>query len=502
MTKSNETTATSLNAKTLKSFESTLPIPTYPREGVKQGIVHLGVGAFHRSHLAVFMHRLMQEHHLEDWSICGVGLMKADALMRDAMKAQDCLYTVVERGIKDTNAYIVGSITAYMYAPEDPRAVIEKMANPDTHIVSLTVTENGYYHSEATNSLMTDAPEIVNDLNHPEKPATLYGYLYEALLLRYKKGLTPFTIMSCDNMPQNGVTVKNMLVAFAKLKKDEKFAAWIEDKVTSPNSMVDRVTPRCTDKERKYVTDTWGIKDQCPVVAEPFIQWVLEDNFSDGRPPWELVGVQVVKDVDSYELMKLRLLNGGHSAMGYLGYLAGYTYIHEVVNDPTINKYIRVLMREEVIPLLPKVPGVDFEEYTASVLERFSNPAIQDTVARICLMGSGKMPKYVLPSIYEQLRKPDGKYKLLAVCVAGWFRYLTGVDMNGKPFEIEDPMASTLKAAAVKGGKDPHELLNIEVLFSPEIRDNKDFVAQLTHSLETVYDKGPIAAVNEILDQV
>ncbi|CAI4888505.1 AHL_G0031390.mRNA.1.CDS.1 [Saccharomyces cerevisiae] len=246
--------------------------------------------------------------------------------------------------------------------------------------------------------------------------------------------------------------------------------------------MVDRVTPRCTDKERKYVTDTWGIKDQCPVVAEPFIQWVLEDNFSDGRPPWELVGVQVVKDVDSYELMKLRLLNGGHSAMGYLGYLAGYTYIHEVVNDPTINKYIRVLMREEVIPLLPKVPGVDFEEYTASVLERFSNPAIQDTVARICLMGSGKMPKYVLPSIYEQLRKPDGKYKLLAVCVAGWFRYLTGVDMNGKPFEIEDPMASTLKAAAVKGGKDPHELLNIEVLFSPEIRDNKDFVAQLTHS--------------------
>ncbi|KAJ4136702.1 mannitol dehydrogenase dsf1 [Fusarium falciforme] len=283
-------------------------------------------------------------------------------------------------------------------------------------------------------------------------------------------------------MPQNGFTVKTMLVAFAKLKKDEKFAAWIEDKVTSPNSMVDRVTPRCTDKERKYVADTWGIKDQCPVVAEPFIQWVLEDNFSDGRPPWELVGVQVVKDVDSYELMKLRLLNGGHSAMGYLGYLAGYTYIHEVVNDPTINKYIRVLMREEVIPLLPKVPGVDFEEYTASVLERFSNPAIQDTVARICLMGSGKMPKYVLPSIYEQLRKPD--------------------DMNGKPFEIEDPMAATLKAAAVKGGKDPHELLNIEVLFSPEIRDNKEFVAQLTHSLETVYDKGPIAAIKEILDQV
>nr|CAI6757840.1 CLL_HP1_G0047250.mRNA.1.CDS.1 [Saccharomyces cerevisiae] len=315
------------------------------------------------------------------------------------MKAQDCLYTLVERGIKDTNAYIVGSITAYMYAPDDPRAVIEKMANPDTHIVSLTVTENGYYHSEATNSLMTDAPEIINDLNHPEKPDTLYGYLYEALF------------------------------------------------------MVDRVTPRCTDKERKYVADTWGIKDQCPVVAEPFIQWVLEDNFSDGRPPWELVGVQVVKDVDSYELMKLRLLNGGHSAMGYLGYLAGYTYIHEVVNDPTINNVGKIL-----------------------------NPAIQDTVARICLMGSGKMPKYVLPSIYEQLRKPDGKYKLLAVCVAGWFRYLTGVDMNGKPFEIEDPMAATLKAAAVKGGKDPHELLNIEVLFSPEIRDNKEFVAQLTHS--------------------
>ncbi|CAI4053731.1 hypothetical protein SUVZ_15G3720 [Saccharomyces uvarum] len=501
MTKPGETAATSLNAKTLKSFQSTLPVPTYPREGVKQGIVHLGVGAFHRSHLAVFMQRLMQEHNVKDWSICGVGLMKADAPMRDAMDAQNCLYTLVERGIKDTNAYIVGSITAYMYAPDDPKAVIAKMAHPDTRIVSLTVTENGYYHNEATHSLMADDAAIVNDLNHPERPNTIYGYLYEALLLRYKESGHPFTIMSCDNMPQNGITLKAMLVEFAKLK-DPKFAAWIAEKVTAPNSMVDRVTPRCTDVERKFVADTYGIQDKCPVVAEPFIQWVLEDNFSDGRPPWELAGVQVVKDVESYELMKLRLLNGGHSAMGYLGYLAGYTYIHEVVNDPTINKYIRVLMHEEVIPLLPKVPGVDFEEYTASVLERFSNPAIQDTVSRICLMGSGKMPKYVLPSIYEQLRRPDSKYKLLAVCVAGWFRYLTGKDMNGKPFEIEDPMAPILQKAAVKGGSDPHELLSIDCLFGPELRDNKEFVAQLTHSLKAVYNNGPLAAVKEVLDQV
>nr|CEP25280.1 putative mannitol dehydrogenase [Torulaspora microellipsoides] len=499
MTKTDQKTAVALNNQAIQHWNiPDIEVPTYPRKAVKEGIVHLGVGGFHRSHLALYMNRLMQNHGTKDWSICGVGLMKFDAPMRDALQSQDCLYTLMERGIEKTTTQVIGSITSYMYAPENPRAVIEKMAHPDTRIVSLTVTESGYYHSEATSSLQTDDPAIINDLKDSKHPSTIYGYLYEALSIRHKKGSRPFTIMSCDNMPENGNTLKSMLIAFAK-EKDTKLADWIEKNVAAPNAMVDRVTPKTTESDRTYLADVLGVKDKCPVVCEPFIQWVLEDNFTDGRPEWEKVGVQVVSNVGPYELMKLRLLNGAHSEMGYLGYLAGYQYIHEVVTDPIINKYIRVMNREEVIPLLPKIEGVDFNEYSLSVLERFSNPAIKDQVARICLMGSGKMPKYVLPSISEQLAKPNGKYDLLTLGVAGWFRYLTGIDMNGEEFEIEDVMAPTLIAAARKGGRNPAPLLNIKTLFGADLRDNKAFVQKLTTALELVSDKGPLETVREYL---
>ncbi|QLG70957.1 hypothetical protein HG535_0A09040 [Zygotorulaspora mrakii] len=495
MTNNDQKTPVSLNNNAIKNWTiSDIEVPNYSRQEVKQGIVHLGVGGFHRSHLALYMHQLMQRYDTKDWSICGVGLIKPDVVMRDDLNSQDCLYTLMERGIEKSTTTVIGSITSYMYAPENPKAVIEKMANPDTRIVSLTVTESGYYHSEATASLQKEDPAIVNDLKNPSTPCTIYGYLYEALLIRYNKGLAPFTIMSCDNMPENGKTLKSMLVAFAKLK-DSKVADWIATEVASPNAMVDRVTPKTTDADRKYLANILEIDDKCPVVCEPFIQWVLEDNFSQGRPDWEKVGVQVVSNVEPYELMKLRLLNGAHSEMGYLGYLAGYQYIHEVVTDPLINRYIRIMNREEVIPLLPKIEGVDFDEYSLSVLERFSNPAIKDQVSRICLMGSGKMPKYVLPSISEQLAKPDGKFDLLTLGVAGWFRYLRGVDMVGKEFEIEDVMAATLKETANKGGDDPASLLGIQTLFGDDLRNNEAFVEDLARDLKLISEKGPLEAV-------
>lgn len=365
--------------------------------------------------------------------------------------------------------------------------------------MSLTVTESGYFHSEATNSLQTENPEIINDLQNSKSPNTIYGYLYEALHIRFKEGRRPFTIMSCDNMPENGNTLKSMLVAFAKLK-NTTFADWVDRYVAAPNSMVDRVTPKTTGSDREYLAEILGVQDRCPVVCEPFIQWVLEDNFSDGCPKWEKVGVEVVSNVGPYELMKLRLLNGAHSEMGYLGYLAGYKYIHEVVSDPIINKYIRVMNREEVIPLLPKIEGVDFDKYSLSVLERFANPAIKDQVSRICLMGSGKMPKYVLPSILEQLANPDGKFNLLTLGVAGWFRYLTGVDMNGKDFEIEDVMAPTLIEAARKGGQNPGPLLGVKTLFSADLRENKIFVQKLTDALELISEKGPLVTIRKYLE--
>lgn len=499
MTKTDPQTAIPLNNQNIENWSiDDIEVPKYERNAVKEGIVHLGVGGFHRSHLALYIHRLLQQHDAKDWSICGVGLMKGDAAMRDALQGQDCLYTLLERGIEKTTTRVIGSIASYLYGPENPRAVIEKMASSDTRIVSLTVTESGYFHSEATSSLQVDHPEIENDLKNPTSPHTIYGYLYEALSIRYKAGLTPFTILSCDNMPENGKTLKSMLIDFAKLK-DADFAAWIDKNVASPNSMVDRVTPKTTDADRDYLAKILGVKDNCPVVCEPFIQWVLEDNFTQGAPDWTKVGVEVVPNVEPYELMKLRLLNGAHSEMGYLGYLAGYRYIHEVVTDPVINEYIRTMNTEEVIPLLPKINGVDFEKYSLSVLERFSNPAIKDQVSRICLMGSGKMPKYVLPSISEHLANGDGKYELLTLGVAGWFRYLTGLDMDGKKFEIEDVMASTLIEAARKGGRNPAPLLNIKVLFGADLRDNQEFVQKLTQALELVSDKGPLEAVKEYL---
>lgn len=501
MTKDDPQSAVPLNKRSISVWAvPNVEVPNYPRDNVKEGIVHLGVGGFHRSHLAIYVHRLMQKFGVKDWSICGVGLLELDAAMRDALQTQDCLYTLLERGIDHTTVQVIGSLTSYMYAPENPRAVIEKMANASTRIVSLTVTESGYYHSEATSSLQSDHPAIVNDLKNSDSPITIYGYLYEALLIRYTEGRRPFTIMSCDNMPNNGNTLKSMLIAFAKLKNSE-FAEWIHKWVATPNSMVDRVTPKTTDADRIYLDKILGVFDKCPVVCEPFIQWVLEDNFSDGRPNWEEVGVQVVSDVEPYELMKLRLLNGAHSEMGYLGYLAGYDYIHEVVTDPMINKYIRIMNREEVIPLLPKIDGVDFSEYSNSVLERFSNPAIKDQVSRICSMGSGKMPKYVLPSISEQLLRPDSNCDLLTLGVAGWFRYLTGVDMYGKEFKIEDVMGPTLIRAAREGGIDPRPLLNIEILFGSDLRENPDFVQKLAHALEIVSLKGPLQAVQEYLGE-
>ncbi|SCW02147.1 LAFE_0E15236g1_1 [Lachancea fermentati] len=440
----------------------------------------------------------MQKYGLKDWSICGVGLLDSDIIMRDALSSQDYLYTLMERGIEKTTTQVIGSITSYMYAPENPAAVIEKMASEDTRIVSLTVTESGYYYSEATSSLQTDDPAVINDLKSSDTPRTIYGYLYEALLIRYKQGRGPFTVMSCDNMPENGKTLKSMLIAFAKLKNSE-FADWIDKKVAAPNAMVDRVTPKTTDEDRSYLATVLGVEDKCPVVCEPFIQWVLEDNFSEGRPNWEDAGVEIVSDVGLYELMKLRLLNGAHSEMGYLGYLAGYEYIHEVVTDPLINKYIRTMNHEEVIPLLPKIDGVDFEEYSLSVLKRFANPAIKDQVSRICLMGSGKMPKYVLPSISEQLSRPNGKYDLLTLGVAGWFRYLTGIDMKGNEFTIEDVMAPKLIQAAREGGRDPHPLLNIKVLFGSDLRENAEFVKKLTLALELVSDSGPLEAIRKYI---
>ena len=493
--------ARKLSAAAIEAFKSShagrFTLPTYPREKLKQGIVHIGVGGFHRAHMAVYLHELMQRGNV-DWGICGVGLLPGDAGMRDALKSQDGLYTVVERSAEGESAHVVGSIANFLLASEGKEAVIAKMADVGTRIVSLTITENGYYCNEATGELDKHNADIAHDLADLADPKTVYGYLAVALERRYKAKQKPFTVMSCDNMQQNGTLLRKMLLSFCRQVRPE-LAQWLADHGAFPNSMVDRITPRTTVADREMLATQFGIDDAWPVVTEPFMQWVIEDEFCDGRPPWEMVGAQFVKNVEPYEMMKLRLLNASHSAMGYLGYLAGFQYIHEIIADPQFRRYIRAMMADEVRPLLPDVPGIDLDVYCETLLTRFANPTIMDQATRICMHGSGKMPKFILPSIQDQVQR-NGTIRLLSLCVASWFRYLTGKDEQGRAYTIDDPMAQELTARAEEGGTDPRVLLATQGLFSDVLRNSPAFRHELEVALKSLYEDGARATLAHYVD--
>ncbi|KAH8904856.1 mannitol-1-phosphate/altronate dehydrogenase [Coniochaeta sp. PMI_546] len=490
--------ALKLNSKNLSQIssagEAKVQIPTYQRgDAVKEGIVHVGVGGFHRAHLAVYVDQLMQKHGVTDYAICGVGLQPFDAAMRDALKSQDYLYTVVERSATGSLARIIGSINSYLFAPDDREAVIAKMAHPDTHIVSLTITESGYYYDEHTHELQSQHPDIRFDLDaaNEKAPRTTFGFLYAALVRRRQQGLKPFTVLSCDNMHKNGTITRSMLESFARLR-DPEVAKWISEEGAFPNSMVDRITPQTTATDKAALASAFSIEDAWPVVTEPFMQWVVEDHFSDGRPPFEKVGVQVVKnvhEVEQFERHKLRLLNGSHSALGYPGQLAGFKYVHEVMGNPLFRKFVWQMMQEEVKPLLPSIPGVDIDEYCATLIERFSNPTIMDQLPRICLNASGKIPQFIMPSIAEAIagNKP---FRRLCFVAAAWFHYINGVDDKGEKFDVVDPMREELQAKARAGGTNPAELLSINSLFGDDLRNDKRFLQEITTALEDIARDG------------
>jgi mannitol 2-dehydrogenase len=483
-------------------------VPTYARKNVKQGIVHIGVGGFHRAHLAAYMDTLLQQQARyfpslpSEWSICGVGLQPFDAAMRDTLAAQDNLYTLVSRSAHNTTAHVVGSITNYLFAPDEPQAVITKLASPDTKIVSLTITESGYYYNENTHELEVEHPNIQFDLHRRgdghgtfEAPRTTFGYLAAALGRRFRSGLRPFTVLSCDNMQRNGHITGKMLISFAKLR-DPEMAAWLQREGAFPNSMVDRITPRTLASDIDDLEREFGVVDKWPVVTEPWTQWVLEDNFADGRPAFETIPsisvVSSLEKVEEYELIKLRLLNASHSALAYLAFLAGKTYVHEVIADPLFRDYISGMMHDEVKPLLPRIAGVDIDQYCESVLSRFANPSLKDEITRLCLNGSGKLPQFIMPSIAEQIRlqPPTGELKKLTLAVAAWFRYLTGVGENGVSHKIDDPMAAELQQRAREGGEDPTLLLGVKSLFGDDLRGDERFVGELKRAMKSLYEVG------------
>lgn len=463
-------------------------LPSYDRSTIEAGIVHIGVGGFHRSHMAIYVDTLLKDPRWAEWGICGVGLLPHDSAMAQAMLQQDNLYTVIERHKSGTSARVVGAMVEFLHAPSDPEAVLRKLADPKTRIVSMTITESGYHVNEATGSLDIMHPDIVQDLNSPKAPKTFYGYLAQALERRRLAGIPPFTVMSCDNVEHNGDLTERMLLAFAHELGGE-LAPWLAAHGAFPNSMVDRITPRTTEADREDLAQNFGVGDLWPVVTEPFSQWVIEDKFACGRPPFEEAGVQIAQDVAPYETMKLRLLNGSHSSMAYLGNLKGLTYVHEVMEDGPMAAYIERMMLLEVMPNLPHVPGIDLPLYATTLLSRFANPAIADQLTRLCFDGSGKLPKFVLPAIEAGLAQGT-PVKRLTLCVAAWMRYLTGIDEAGRTFAVSDPMVGQLQPLARQGEQDPSMLLAVPGLFSDELRQSGAFHHEVADALKSLYERG------------
>jgi mannitol 2-dehydrogenase len=481
-----------LTEANLHAVRAGIVVPTYARDRLTPSWVHVGVGGFHRAHQAMYLDDLATRHAGTAWGVVGVGLLAEDERMARALAPQQCLYTVVERGAQVETARVIGVLIDYLWAPEQRERVLCRLEDANTRIVSLTITEGGYNFNQVTGEFEASNPEIQEDLRHPSSPRTAFGYICAGLDRLRKAGRAPFTVLSCDNLQGNGDLTRKMIVSFAKLH-DRALAAWIEANVAFPNCMVDRITPQTTDADRDMVAEVCGIDDAWPVMTEPFKQWVIEDAFSNGRPPLEEVGVQLVTDVEPYETMKIRLLNASHQAMAYLGYLCGYRYVHEVMGDPLFRTFIERLMREEIAPLLAPVPGVDLGEYQRSLVERFANPKIQDQVLRLCFDGSARMPKFLLPSLREALAL-NRPYTLLTLATAGWFRYLAGVDEQGEEIPVADQLIGELQPLARAAREDSRPLLGVHKLFD-DLGQDQRFVATLEEMLRRLYQDGARATL-------
>jgi mannitol 2-dehydrogenase len=467
--------------------------PTYDRSHVKVGIVHFGVGGFHRAHQAMYLDQLMNHGEALEWGICGVGIMPIDQRMRDALRGQDGLYTlVVKHPDGRYDARVIGSIVDYRYAPDDPESVIELMAAPSTRIVSMTVTEGGYNIHPVTGEFNFDHPDVVHDLRENAVPRTMFGLVTEALRRRRARAIAPFTVMSCDNIQGNGEVAHRMFTAFAN-RKNPELGSWIGNSVAFPNAMVDRITPVTTKEDIAQVAERFGIEDAWPVMTEPFTQWVVEDHFPSGRPAYEHAGAQMVQNVVPYELMKLRLLNASHQALVYFGHLAGYRYKHEVLANPLFPKFLLNYMTQEATPTLEPVPGVDLDDYRHTLIARFANPEIRDTLVRVASGASDKIPKWLLPVIRAQLAS-GGEISRSVAVIASWARYSEGQDEQGRPIEILDQMKDKLMAIAAHNRENITAFIENREIFG-NLVDQPRFVEAYREALTSILTIGALETV-------
>ena len=487
-----------LDRRNLASLTDKVAKPAYLASQTRHGIAHIGVGGFHRAHQAFYTDALMNRGRDLDWSICGIGLRDEDRKVRDDLASQDYLYTLFELGDgDDTQSRIIGSISDMLLAEDSIQAVIDKLASPGIRIVSLTITEGGYCIDDSSGEFMSALPQIQHDLAHPDSPRSVFGVLCAALARRRANGTRAFTLMSCDNLPHNGAVARKALLAFAALS-DIGLHDWIGAHVSFPNAMVDRITPMTSNAHRLQLHDELGIDDAWPVVCEPFIQWVLEDKFADGRPAWETVGVQLTDDVTPYEEMKIKLLNGSHLALTYLGFLKGYRFVHETMNDPLFVAYMRAYMDKDVTAQLAPVPGIDLEAYKNTLVQRFSNQAIADQLERVCSDGSSKLPKFTVPTI-NRLIADGAELKRAALVVAAWALYLKGVDENGQIYAIPDPRAAFCQALVADDALIVQRLLSVEEVFGSAIPRSAEFVAAFEWCLNSLRDAGVSKTLENLL---
>ncbi|MCG5481334.1 MAG: mannitol dehydrogenase family protein [Ensifer alkalisoli] len=471
----------------LPADRSRLRRPDVPRADT--GIIHLGLGAFYRAHGAIYFDEAMKRSG-GDWGIVGVSLVRPD--QRDLLRPQDFAYTAVELGPDGEKPQVISIINDVLVAPEDPQAVLDAMSAPATRIITLTVTEKGYCHEPSTGRLNREHPDIRHDLANPAGPKSAIGFLVRALERRRGEETRPFTVLCCDNLPENGRVVRGIVLEFAGLV-DQGLAEWIAAGVAFPSTMVDRIVPATKPEDIERLAERTGVLDLSPVMHEPFRQWVVEDKFVDGvRPDFGAVGVELVADVTPYEHMKLRCLNGTHSSLAYLGYLSGHETISDTVADPVFAAFVRHLWSHEIVRVLEAPPGVDLGAYTESLFERYANPAIRHRTWQIAMDGSQKLPQRILGTVMENLaagRVPQG----LVLAIAAWMRYVGGLDEKGEPIDVRDPLAAELRAlsdGAVGAEEKVCALLGVGKIFPSELAGHAAFREALVESYRGLIEKG------------
>ena len=484
-----------LNAAPPVDLSDTLALPAYDRGALRAGIVHIGVGNFHRAHQAVYLDDLFALGLGHDWAILGAGVRAGDARMREALAAQDNLSTVIELEPGHPSARRIGAMIGFVPVQADNAALIAAMADPAIRIVSLTVTEGGYYINAATAAFDADHPDIVADGANPGQPGTAFGAMIAALKLRHAAGVAAFTVMSCDNLPGNGHVTRAAVLGLARLS-DPGFADWIAAHVAFPNGMVDRITPATGPRERSLAAQ-FGLTDPVPVTCEPFRQWVLEDSFPTGRPALEKVGVTFTDDVHGYEAMKIRMLNGGHAIIAYPSALMDLTLVHQAMADPLIKAFLETVERTEIIPHVAPVPGASPQEYLDLIVARFSNPEIGDTTARLCLDGSNRQPKFIIPSLQDGLAK-GGTGDGLLLLSAFWCRYCAGHTDSGVEIAANDPDWDALQACARTARHDPIKWLGMTHIYG-DLGQNAAVVSRFAAHLEAIWATGTKAVLRRFL---